>query len=145
MKMLEPMPPTKIFMTGQDSGLVSQINLSVILGSKPEILKFIFSNTSSTSCIYIDIGHRRVEKFTVGPSTSNLANIATCDHTLFQASGKYRSILPRNATHGKPMTFYTVGIVSHSDLITGDKSHQICIVPPDLTWHRTAAVMGSFL
>jgi hypothetical protein len=43
-----------------------------------------------------------------------------------------------------PVLFYTVGIVRHSDLFTGDKSRQICVVPSDLIWNRAAAIMGKF-
>jgi hypothetical protein len=72
----------------------------------------------------------------------NLINIGTCDYTRLHARGKYRSVMPRETDSGTPSLFYTVGIVSHSDLLTGQKSHQICIVPTDLSWTRVTAVMG---
>ena len=43
-----------------------------------------------------------------------------------------------------PTLFYTVGVVSHSDLMTGTKSHQICIVPTNLSWTHISAVIGLF-
>ncbi|KIM71746.1 hypothetical protein PILCRDRAFT_8709 [Piloderma croceum F 1598] len=50
--------------------------------------------------------------------------------------------MSRETNSTTPCLFYTVGIVSHSDLVTGQNSHQICIVPTDLSWSRVTAVMG---
>jgi hypothetical protein len=86
----------------------------------------------------------RIESFVVGPSYENLVNIATCDYTRFHTTGKYRSVILHESKGGAPCLFYTVGVVSHSDLVTGNNSHQICIVPTDLSWNRIAAVMGKF-
>jgi hypothetical protein len=86
--------------------------------------------------------HSRIESFVVGPSYTNLINIGTCDYTRLHARGKYRSVIPRESNSTTPCLFYTVGVVSHSDLMTGQKSHQICIVPTDLSWTRVTAVMG---
>jgi hypothetical protein len=86
----------------------------------------------------------RIESFVVGPSYDNLVNIGTCDYTRFHTAGKYRSIMLCESKGGTPSLFYTVGIVSHSDLVTGNNSHQICVVPTDLSWARIAAVMGMF-
>jgi hypothetical protein len=92
----------------------------------------------------IDVKHSsRVEKFLVGPSTSNLVNIATCKSTTYSAVGRYHTVMSRNNITGSMSLFYTVGIVSHSDLVTGSKSHQICVMPSDLAWNRIAAVMGA--
>jgi hypothetical protein len=52
--------------------------------------------------------------------------------------------MARNAPNNTPILFYTVGIVRHSDLFTGEKSRQICVVPCDLVWNRVAVVMGRF-
>jgi len=86
----------------------------------------------------------RLEKFAVGPCLTNLVNIATCDPTLYHATGRYHTVVSRNATKDNPVLFYTVDIVRHSDLFTGEKSCQICVVPSDLVWNRAAAVMGKF-
>jgi hypothetical protein len=86
----------------------------------------------------------RLEKFAVSPCLTNLVNIATCDPTLYRANGRYHTVVGHNATKDNPVLFYTVGIVRHSDLFTGDKSRQICVVPSDLVWNRAAAVMGKF-
>ena len=83
------------------------------------------------------------EKFRVGPSTSNLVNIATCKSTAYSAVGRYHTVMSRNNITGGASLFYTVGVVSHSDLVTGSKSHQICVMPSDLAWNRIAAVMGA--
>jgi len=86
----------------------------------------------------------RIESFVVGPSYDNLVNIGTCDYTCFHTAGKYWSVMLRESKGGTPSLFYTVGIVSHFDLVTGNNSHQICVVPTDLSWARIAAVMGMF-
>ena len=102
------------------------------------------SMSGSETFIDLELKHSsRVEKFLVGPSTSNLVNIATCDPTAYCPVGRYHTVMARNNTRGNASLFYTVGVVSHSDLLTGNKSHQICIVPSDLAWNRIAAVMGT--
>jgi len=91
----------------------------------------------------IDIKHySRIEKFLVGPSTNNLINIATCEPTAYSAYSRYHTMMSRNNVTGNVSLFYTVGVISHSDLVTGSRSHQICVVPSDLAWNRIAAVMG---
>ena len=80
----------------------------------------------------------------MGPSYDNLVNIGTCDYTCFHTAGKYWSVMLRESKGGTPSLFYTVGIVSHFDLVTSNNSHQICVVPTDLSWARIAAVMGMF-
>ena len=42
MGMLTPIQPTKIFQTGRDSGLISQMNLQVPFGHDSKILKYIW-------------------------------------------------------------------------------------------------------
>ncbi|KIM77657.1 hypothetical protein PILCRDRAFT_91071 [Piloderma croceum F 1598] len=123
MQNLPKLAPTKMFMSGCEGGLVSQINLRAPFGGDTDILD-------------------RLERFVVGPSLTNITNITTCDPTLYHAIGRYRTVIPRNATKDNPALFYTVGVVRHSDLFTGEKSHQICVVPSDLVWNRAAAVIG---
>src|ERR1700689_3967796 len=50
--------------------------------------------------------------------------------------------MPHEPNSTTPILFYTVGFVSHSDLLTGKNSHQICIVPTNLSWTHITAVMG---
>ena len=85
----------------------------------------------------------RVEKFATGPTTSTLVNLAMCDPSLFKPIGKYYTVSSTSDSKPNPTLFYTMGVVSHSDLITGSNSHQICIIPSDLTWNRSATVLGS--
>ena len=136
-----PLSPVRIFTTGREVGPIPQINLQAPFGGDTDILRyataFIFWNS-------IDIRHfSRVENFVVGPSTANLVNIATCNPNDYSCVGKYHTVMSRNNTTGNATLFYTVGVVSHSDLVTSNKSHQICIVPSDLIWSRIAAVMGA--
>jgi len=42
-------------------------------------------------------------------------------------------------------SFFTVGVVQHSGLISGDRTRQICIAPPRETWPRTSAFIGNVM
>jgi hypothetical protein len=139
---LAPIAPAKIFQTGRDSGYISQINLQVAFGLNPKILKCVRLPLVTLPHTKRKFMRSRIESFVVGPSYTNLVNIATCDHTRFHTAGKYRSVVHRESKGGTPSLFYTVGVVSHSDLVTGSNSHQICVIPSDLSWTRIAAVMG---
>jgi hypothetical protein len=75
------------------------------------------------------ISFSRLERFAVGPSLTNIVNIATCDPTLYQAVGRYRTVVPRNATKDNPALFYTVGVVRHSDLFTGESPTKFVLYP----------------
>jgi hypothetical protein len=93
---------------------------------------------------YLKNVYSRIEGFVVGPSYESLVNISTCDYTRFHTAGKYQSVMLRESRTSTPSLFYTVGVVSHSGLVTGQNSHQICVIPTDLSWTRIAAVMGMF-
>ena len=141
MKGLTPLSPVKIFTSGREVGPISQINLRAPFGGNTDVLRYGPTTNSKNS---IDMKRSsRVEKFLVGPSTSNLVNIATCELTAYSAVGRYHTVMSRNNITGSASLFYTVGVVSHSDLVTGSKSHQICVVPSDLAWNRIAVVMGA--
>jgi len=88
--------------------------------------------------------HSRIESFIIGPSYDNLVNIGTCDYAHFHLKGKYCSVMSHESKSSTPSLFYTVGIISYSDLMTGKNSHQIYIVPSDLNWTHIATVMGKF-
>ena len=136
-----PLSSVRIFTSGREVGPIPQINLRAPFGGDADVLKYASASIFLDS---INIRHfSRVEKFIIGPSTGNLVNIATCDPTAYSTVGRYHTVMSRNNVTGNATLFYTVGVVSHSDLVTSNKSHQICIVPSDLTWNRIAAVMGA--
>ena len=139
---LDPIPPTKIFQTGCNSGLISQINLQVPFGHDSKILKCVRQPLIPLFHLKTICSH--IESFVVGPCYDNLVNIGTCDYTRFHTAGKYRLVMLHQSTSSTPSLFYTVGIVSHSNLVTGNNSHQIYIVPTNLSWTCIAAVMGMF-
>jgi hypothetical protein len=136
-----PLSPVRVFTSGREVGPIPQINLQAPFGGDADVLRYTSASIFLDS---IDIRHfSRVEKFLIGPSTNNLVNIATCDPTAYSTVGRYHTVMSRNNATSNTTLFYTVGIVSHSNLVTSNKSHQICIVPSDLTWNRIAAVMGT--
>ena len=139
---LDPIPLTKIFQTGCDSGLISQINLQVPFGHDSKILKCMQQPLIPLFHLKSICSH--IESFVMGPCYDNLVNIGTCNYTSFYTVGKYQSVMLHESKSGTLSLFYTVGIISHSDLVTGNNFHQICIVPTDLSWTHIATVMGMF-
>ena len=133
--------PVRIFTTGREVGPIPQINLQAPFGGDSNGLRYA---TASIFLNSIDIRHfSHVEKFVVGPSNGNLVNIATCNPNNYSSVGKCHTVMSCNNITGNATLFYMVGIVSHSNLVTSNKSHQICNVPSDLIWSHIATVMGT--
>jgi hypothetical protein len=85
--------------------------------------------------------HRRLEHFTVAASLPNLVNLATCNPSDFMTVSKYQCVKFKT----KPKTaalFLVIGIVSHSKMFSKRPGHQICVIPSDITWAHSAAVLG---
>ena len=75
-----------------------------------------------------------------------VSHLAHCiiywDH--LHTRGKYWSVIHCESKGSTPSLFYIVGIVSHSDLVMGKNSHQICVIPTNLSWTHIATIMGMF-
>src|ERR1700676_682012 len=114
MKEIMPLSSVRIFTSGREVGPIPQINLRAPFGGDADVLKYASASIFLDS---INIRHfSRVEKFIIGPSTGNLVNIATCDPTAYSTVGRYHTVMSRNNVTGNATLFYTVGVVSHSDL-----------------------------
>lgn len=124
-RLLKPIPATKGYMTGRETGDITKISIRTAFGQENDAVN-------------------RLENFIVAPISSTLVNLGTCDPDKFRPTGKYNTVMLTSNSRGRATLFFLVGIVSHSQMFTGINGRQLCIVPSDITWNRALAAMGCF-
>ena len=83
----------------------------------------------------------------VAPNVPGLINIVTITNfNLLEGPhpSEFRQIMMKNNKWAL-CVFFSGGVVTHCNLLTGNRNCQICVAPISLTWSRTLASLGKMV
>src|SRR5258705_3960896 len=106
MKNIAPLAPVKIYTTGREPRQISQINFRAPFGRDPNVLRYTAYFLPHKHIPLTFYPPSRVKNFAVGPSTSNLVNLTTCDPALYHGIGKYHTVTSTSDSKANPTLFY---------------------------------------
>ena len=83
----------------------------------------------------------RLANLAVAEGTVDLVNLVLANPSNFALNE--RNYIVGHTPFERVVTFFVIGSVQHSGLLTNEHSRQICVAPFRLTWPRCAAFIGA--